>query len=81
MVFGGAGLEDCCQFQRPGRDQIALPSFQVRYNRFDLGEIIEMVRAEIKSRPLSRTARDGFEELGLQQAVLVVPGLGPRIGK
>jgi len=57
------------------------PRLEFSQGRFDFAEILLVIRAKIKTSPLPCPTGDGVEKVRLQQAVLVVPRLGPRIGK
>ena len=81
MILWGAGLEHGFLFEQPGGGGIPAPGFQSGHGGFDFGEILAVVRAEIKAGPLACPAGDCLEEFGFQQAVFVVPGLGPGIGE
>jgi hypothetical protein len=81
MVAGGAGLKDCFLLQWPWRRGIDSPGGQAWEKGGGRAKILPMIRSEIKTRALPHPAGDSFQEVRLQQAVLVVALLRPRIGK
>jgi len=81
MVGRRLGLEDRVGIQRPRQLRIDPPGVRLAQNGPDLLKIILVVGPEEEPGPLPRPAGHGLEKPGLQQPVLVVPGLGPGIGK
>jgi hypothetical protein len=81
VVTAGAGLEYGFGLKGPRCGVIDAPRSQGRNHGGNGREIFAVIRPEIQAGTLPHPTSDGFKKVRLQEAVLMMAFLRPRIGK